>query len=170
MLKGVYSDITQLNSTDPVEQRTAKSVVFLFMTSRPTNWVNCCSRCERVDNSMSSWVESSWVELCRYKRALTLWRVRQVLVTSGLGGMSGAQAKAAVICRCVAVIAEVYTYCTSLVTKIISVYCHAIIRCACVCLSVCLSRSYILSKRIKISSKFFHHRVHTILVFPCRTA
>jgi len=31
---------TQLNSTDPVEQRTAKSVVFLFMTSRPTNWVN----------------------------------------------------------------------------------------------------------------------------------
>ena len=47
---------TQLNSTDPVEQRTAKSVVFLFMTSRPTNWVNCCSRCERVDNSTSSWV------------------------------------------------------------------------------------------------------------------
>lgn len=31
----------------------------------------------------------------------------KVLVTSGLGGMSGAQAKAAVICRCVAVIAEV---------------------------------------------------------------
>jgi len=36
-LRGVYSDTTQLNSTDPVEQRTAKSVVFLFMTSRPTN-------------------------------------------------------------------------------------------------------------------------------------
>jgi len=41
-LTGVYSDTTQLNSTqlnstDPVEQRTAKSVVFLFMTSRPTN-------------------------------------------------------------------------------------------------------------------------------------
>ena len=34
-------------------------------------------------------------------------RVRQVLVTSGLGGMSGAQAKAAVISGCVAVIAEV---------------------------------------------------------------
>jgi len=30
-------NLTQLNSTDPVEQRTAKSVVFLFMTSRPTN-------------------------------------------------------------------------------------------------------------------------------------
>jgi len=30
-----------------------------------------------------------------------------------------------------------------------------------VCLSVCLSRSYILSKRIKISSKIFHHRVAT---------
>jgi len=36
-LRGVYSDTTQLNSTDPVEQRAAKSVVFLFMTSRPTN-------------------------------------------------------------------------------------------------------------------------------------
>jgi len=32
-LRGVYSDTTQLNSTDPVEQRTAKSVVFLFMTA-----------------------------------------------------------------------------------------------------------------------------------------
>ena len=36
-LRGVYSDTTQLNSTDPVEQRTAKSVVFFFLTSRPTN-------------------------------------------------------------------------------------------------------------------------------------
>ena len=37
-LRGVFSDnSTQLNPTDPVEQRTAKSVVFLFMTSRPTN-------------------------------------------------------------------------------------------------------------------------------------
>ena len=59
-LRGVYSDTIQLNSTDPVEQRTSKSVVFLFMTSRLTNWVNCCSRCR---------VEFSWVELCRYKRA-----------------------------------------------------------------------------------------------------
>ena len=31
----------------------------------------------------------------------------QVFVTSGLGGMSGAQAKAAYICGCVGVIAEV---------------------------------------------------------------
>jgi len=35
--KGVFIatqlNSTQLNSTDPVEQRTAKSVVFLFMTS-----------------------------------------------------------------------------------------------------------------------------------------
>jgi len=51
-LRGVNSDTTQLNSTDPDEQRTAKSVVFLFMTSRPTNWVNCCSRCR---------IEFSWV-------------------------------------------------------------------------------------------------------------
>jgi len=39
--KGVFIatqlNSTQLNSTDPVEQRTAKSVVFLFMTSWPTN-------------------------------------------------------------------------------------------------------------------------------------
>ena len=34
--KGVFI-ATQLNSTDSVEQRTAKSVVFLFMTSRPTS-------------------------------------------------------------------------------------------------------------------------------------
>ncbi len=32
-----------------------------------------------------------------------------MFVTSGLGGMSGAQAKAAVICGCVGVIAEVNT-------------------------------------------------------------
>lgn len=31
----------------------------------------------------------------------------QVFVSSGLGGMSGAQAKAAVICGCIGVIAEV---------------------------------------------------------------
>ena len=31
----------------------------------------------------------------------------KVFVTSGLGGMSGAQAKAAVICGCVGVVAEV---------------------------------------------------------------
>jgi len=52
--KGVFIatqlNSTQLNSTDPVEQRTAKSVVFLFMMSRPANWVNCCSRC-RVEFS-----------------------------------------------------------------------------------------------------------------------
>ena len=60
----IYSDTTQLNSTYPVEQRTAKSVVFLFMMSRPTNWVNCCSRCR---------VEFSWVELCRYKHPLMEW-------------------------------------------------------------------------------------------------
>jgi len=59
-LRGVYSDTTQLDSTqlnwtDPDEQRTAKSVVFLFMTSWSTNWVNYCSRCR---------VEFSWVQLC----------------------------------------------------------------------------------------------------------
>ena len=41
IFKGVFIatqlNSIQLNSTDPVEQRTAKSVVFLFMTSRLTN-------------------------------------------------------------------------------------------------------------------------------------
>ena len=50
---------TQLNSTDPVEQRTAKSVAFLFMTSLPTNWVNCCSCC-RVEFSQ---VQLSYVAI-----------------------------------------------------------------------------------------------------------
>ena len=76
-LRGVYSDTTQLNSTrrrvelrryrrvyvatqlnstDPVEQRTAKSVVFLFMTSRPTNWVNWVTTF--IDRWQLSWVVS----------------------------------------------------------------------------------------------------------------
>ena len=58
--KGVFIatqlNSTQLNSTDPVEQRTAKSVVFLFMTSWPTNWVN--------------WVIDRW-------QLFTLWTRRQ---------------------------------------------------------------------------------------------
>ena len=62
-LSGVYSDTTQLNSTDPVEQRTAKSVVFLFMASRPTNWVNL------VTTFIDRW-QLNWVELCRYKHPL----------------------------------------------------------------------------------------------------
>jgi len=33
--------------------------------------------------------------------------------------------------------------------------------CVCVCVSVCLSRSWVMSKRINISSNFFHHRVVT---------
>jgi len=52
---GAMLIVTQLNWTQlthAVEQRTAKLVLFLFMTSPPTNWVNCCSRCR---------VELSWV-------------------------------------------------------------------------------------------------------------
>jgi len=54
---------------------------------------------------------------------------------------------------------------------------YAVMRCLCrlsVCLSVCLSRSWIMSKRINIYSHFFHHRVAppTILFFsiPNRVA
>jgi len=42
---------------------------------------------------------------------------------------------------------------------------YANMRCLFVCPSVRLSRSYILSKRIKVSSKFFHHRVATPFYF-----
>ena len=38
---------------------------------------------------------------------------------------------------------------------------YAVSVCVCVCVSVCLSRSWIMSKLIKISSKFFHPRVAT---------
>ena len=38
---------------------------------------------------------------------------------------------------------------------------YAVMRCLCVCVSVCLSRSWIMSKGINISSKFFHLRVAT---------
>jgi len=40
--------------------------------------------------------------------------------------------------------------------------CHAVSVCLSVCPSVRLSRSWITSKRIKISSNFFHHRVATL--------
>jgi len=49
---------------------------------------------------------------------------------------------------------------------------YAVMRCMSVCPCVCLSRSWVASKRIKMSSKFFHHRVatsHIILVFPYQT-
>jgi len=72
MLRGVYSDTTQLNSTDPVEQRTTKSVVFLFMTSRPTNWVNW------VTTFIDRW-QLSWVELCRYKHPFNLWLIFTII-------------------------------------------------------------------------------------------
>jgi len=57
LLRPVYSDTTQLNSTDPVEQRTA---VFLIMTSWPTNWVNW------VTTFIDRW------------QLLTLWTRRQL--------------------------------------------------------------------------------------------
>jgi len=40
----------------------------------------------------------------------------------------------------------------------------------CVCVSVCLSRSWVVSKRINISKFFSLSGSHTILVFPCQTA
>jgi len=69
-----------------------------------------------------------------------------------------------------------YKFCNAVIssktgnTCIIAARCYAsaaydVMRCLSVCVSVCLSRSCILSKRIKISSKFFHHLVATPFYF-----
>ena len=67
--------------------------------------------------------------------------------------------------------AEIWIFMLSVVDWIVCLFsrsCHAmlcmsaayaVMRCLSVCLSVCLSRSWVLSKRINVSSKFFHHRV-----------
>ena len=78
-LRGVYSDTTQVNWTElnstelnwPVEQRTAKSVVFWFMTSRPTNWVNC------VTTFIDRW------------QLFTLWTCRQLDVELSYVAING---------------------------------------------------------------------------------
>ena len=44
---------------------------------------------------------------------------------------------------------------------------YAVMRCPSVCLFVCVSRSWIMSNRIKTSSKFFHHQVATPLQYFC---
>ena len=75
-----WTQLTQLNSVQP-----SQSCFCLWRHDLQTESTgslrsligDSCSRCERVDNSTSSWVELSsvefsWVELCRYKRALSL--------------------------------------------------------------------------------------------------
>jgi len=47
---------------------------------------------------------------------------------------------------------------------------YTVMRCPSVCLSVCLSRSCILSKWINIFTKFLHRWVATILVVPYQTS
>ena len=65
-LGGVYSDTTQLNSTDPVEQSCfclCRHDLQTESTGSLRSLIgDSCSRCKRVDNSTSS-----WVDLCRYK-------------------------------------------------------------------------------------------------------
>ena len=74
----VSYDTTQLNSTDPVEQRTAKSVVYLFMTSRPTNWVNWVTTF--IDRWQLSWIELSCVAInTPLYSALILYRRRRFI-------------------------------------------------------------------------------------------
>jgi len=67
----------------------------------------------------------------------------------------------------------VTTQCRHCIPSVFAATCaaFAVMRCLCVCSSVCLSRSYILSKRIYISSKFFSPSGSpTILVFLYQTA
>jgi len=69
-LRGVYSDTTQLNSTElnwPSWTAYSQISRVLFMTSRPTNWVNCCSR-YRVE---LSWVVSLWTGLYGFENVDT---------------------------------------------------------------------------------------------------
>ena len=61
-LRGVYSDTTQLNWTDPVEQRTANQ-------REASQSCYCLWRHKRAFDL--SWVQLSWVELCRYKHPFT---------------------------------------------------------------------------------------------------
>ena len=73
-----WTQLTHLNSVEP-----SQSCFCLWRHDLQTESTgslrsligDSCSRCERVDNSTSSWVhrwvEFSWVELCRNKRALT---------------------------------------------------------------------------------------------------
>ena len=85
-----WTQLTQLNSVQP-----SQSCLCLWRHDLQTESTgslrsligDSCLRCERVDNSTSSWVElscvaidtsptqlnstSSWVELCRYKHPLT---------------------------------------------------------------------------------------------------
>ena len=76
-LKPVYSDTTQLNSTDPVEQRTASQSCFclwrhnLQTESTGSLLLFTLWTCRQLDVELSS-AEFSWVELCRYKHPLTL--------------------------------------------------------------------------------------------------
>ena len=84
LLRGVYSDTTQLNSTElnwpSWTAYSQVSCVFVYDVTTYTNWVNCCSRCECVDNSTSSWVQLRSVELCRYKPAFTVCPLQSVTV------------------------------------------------------------------------------------------
>jgi len=89
-----WTQLTQLNSVQP-----SQSCFCLWRHDLQTESTgslrsligDSCSRCERVDNSTLCWVElscigvaidtsptqlnstSSWVELCRYKRAFKTW-------------------------------------------------------------------------------------------------
>jgi len=73
ILRGVYSDTTQLNSTQLTQLNSVQPSQSCFclwrhdLQTESTGSLrsligDSCSRCERVDNSTSSWVES-----CRYK-------------------------------------------------------------------------------------------------------
>jgi len=69
-----FTNATQLNSTHSTSSWVELSCVAIdtLTGSRRSELIgDSCSRCERVDNSTSNWVELGWVELCLYKRALS---------------------------------------------------------------------------------------------------
>ena len=87
MLRPVHSDATQLNSTSSWVELSCVAIDTLTDATQLSPTIgnatestgsrrselsgDSCSRCERVDNSTSS-----WVELCRYKRAFRRVRNR----------------------------------------------------------------------------------------------
>ena len=97
-LRGVYSDTTQHNWTqltqlNSVQPSWSQSCFCLWRHDLQTestgslrSWIgDSCSRCERVDNSTSSWVELSCVAIngplvsSRRLNAFDQWRHRRIL-------------------------------------------------------------------------------------------
>jgi len=80
-------------------------------------------------------------------------RPRRVAVSLLFYCISDMQLLSLLVVNCVVAVVD---FCCAMLSSSAA---FAIMQCPSVCLCVCLSHSWIVSKRIKICSKFFHHRV-----------